>query len=378
MAEVSAKDVAALRKATGAGMMDCKKALEETDGDIERPRTGCARRASPGRASAPTARPTEGAVEVLVDGNVGVHRRAELRDRLRRQGRRVHRRGAGARASSSPSRATPTSARCRSRARPSASTSRSSPASSARTIELGRVVRFEAADGLLDGYKHIQNDRGTIGVLVELGGVDPSRREGAGGRARHRAAHRVRRAARTSRRDDVPADVVERERAVLEEQTPQRGQARASVAEDRRGPAQRRSTRTIVLLEQAFVKDPKSTIGKLVEGLGGDATRRAASPASRSARTSVRAHEWTSMPRASTAAWCSSSRVRRSPTRTIGFGIDADVVQRIAEEVAEARARARRRDRDRRRRRQHLAGHVAARPAAWTAPAPTTWACSPP
>ena len=36
--------------------------------------------------------------------------------------------------------------------------------------------------------------------------------------------------------------------------------------------------------------------------------------------------------------WCSSSRVRRSPTRTIGFGIDADVVQRIAEEVAEARA----------------------------------------
>ena len=33
-------------------------------------------------------------------------------------------------------------------------------------------MRFETADGLLDGYKHIQNDRGTIGVLVELGGVD--------------------------------------------------------------------------------------------------------------------------------------------------------------------------------------------------------------
>ena len=35
MAEYSAKDVAALRKATGAGMMDCKNALAETDGDIE-------------------------------------------------------------------------------------------------------------------------------------------------------------------------------------------------------------------------------------------------------------------------------------------------------------------------------------------------------
>jgi len=35
MADISAKDVAALRKATGAGMMDCKQALEETDGDVE-------------------------------------------------------------------------------------------------------------------------------------------------------------------------------------------------------------------------------------------------------------------------------------------------------------------------------------------------------
>ena len=32
----TAKDVAALRERTGAGMMDCKKALEETGGDIEK------------------------------------------------------------------------------------------------------------------------------------------------------------------------------------------------------------------------------------------------------------------------------------------------------------------------------------------------------
>jgi elongation factor Ts len=35
MADISAKDVKALREATGAGMMDCKKALAEADGDIE-------------------------------------------------------------------------------------------------------------------------------------------------------------------------------------------------------------------------------------------------------------------------------------------------------------------------------------------------------
>jgi elongation factor Ts len=36
MAEISAKDVKALREATGAGMMDCKRALEETGGDVEK------------------------------------------------------------------------------------------------------------------------------------------------------------------------------------------------------------------------------------------------------------------------------------------------------------------------------------------------------
>ena len=35
MSTISAKDVSELRKATGAGMMDCKKALVECGGDIE-------------------------------------------------------------------------------------------------------------------------------------------------------------------------------------------------------------------------------------------------------------------------------------------------------------------------------------------------------
>ena len=32
---ISAKDVKALRDLTGAGMMDCKKALQETSGDVD-------------------------------------------------------------------------------------------------------------------------------------------------------------------------------------------------------------------------------------------------------------------------------------------------------------------------------------------------------
>ena len=36
MAEIKAGDVAKLRKMTGAGMLDCKKALEETNGDFDK------------------------------------------------------------------------------------------------------------------------------------------------------------------------------------------------------------------------------------------------------------------------------------------------------------------------------------------------------
>jgi len=36
MSEVKTADIAKLRKLTGAGMMDCKKALEESNGDIEK------------------------------------------------------------------------------------------------------------------------------------------------------------------------------------------------------------------------------------------------------------------------------------------------------------------------------------------------------
>ena len=36
MSDITAQQVKELREATGAGMMDCKKALIETDGDFEK------------------------------------------------------------------------------------------------------------------------------------------------------------------------------------------------------------------------------------------------------------------------------------------------------------------------------------------------------
>jgi elongation factor Ts len=74
MAEISAKLVQELRQKTGAGMMDCKKALKETEGDIEQAIDWLRKKgiASAGKKSDRIA--AEGLVETYVqpDGKVGV------------------------------------------------------------------------------------------------------------------------------------------------------------------------------------------------------------------------------------------------------------------------------------------------------------------
>ncbi len=71
MANITAKDVASLRERTGVGMMDCKKALVEADGDVEKAivilrEKGLATQAKKaGRVAA------EGLVASIVEGNVG-------------------------------------------------------------------------------------------------------------------------------------------------------------------------------------------------------------------------------------------------------------------------------------------------------------------
>jgi elongation factor Ts len=139
-------------------------------------------------------------------------------------------------------------------------------------VGLGRVARFERADGIIDGYKHIQSDRGNIGVLVELGGVDP-----ADARAReiaHDVALHVASAApQYVARDDVPAEVVDKERAVLEELTRNEGkpeQAIPKIVEGRLNAFHK----NVALVEQPFIRDPKTTVGKLLRELGKEATVR--------------------------------------------------------------------------------------------------------
>ncbi len=136
-------------------------------------------------------------------------------------------------------------------------------------IEIGRVFRFDTSDGLLDGYKHIQNERGTVGVIVELGGVD--RGDAKAREAAHDIALHIASAApRYVTRDEVPAADVARERDIYEVQTREEGkpeQAWPKIIEGKLNGFYK----TVALVEQSFVKDNKQTIDAVVKSLGPEA-----------------------------------------------------------------------------------------------------------
>ena len=241
MADVSAKDVAALRKDPGAGMMDCKQALEENGGDIEAAKDWLRTKGKVAAGKRAGRSADQGAVDVLVDGGVGAI--VELTAETDFVAKGADFTGVVAEL-----------------------------AKLGENVALGRVSVFDGGDNLVDGYKHIQNGRGTIGVLVELGGVDKGDAK-AVEVAHDIALHAASAAPRWTTREEVPADVIEKERAVLEELTRNEGKpdnAIPKIVEGRLGGFYKEN----VLVEQAFVKDAKTTVGKLLEGLGKDATVR--------------------------------------------------------------------------------------------------------
>jgi elongation factor Ts len=69
--EISAGLVKELRELTGAGMMDCKRALQETEGDIDAARTLLREKGMASAGKRADRATTEGVVDTLVEGGVG-------------------------------------------------------------------------------------------------------------------------------------------------------------------------------------------------------------------------------------------------------------------------------------------------------------------
>ncbi|MGZ6979383.1 MAG: elongation factor Ts, partial [Acidimicrobiia bacterium] len=75
------------------------------------------------------------------------------------------------------------------------------------------------------------------------------------------------------RREDVSEDAIEKEREILTELTRNEGKPEAAIGKIVEGRLNG-FYKDYVLLEQGFVRDPKVTVGSLLEGLGADATVR--------------------------------------------------------------------------------------------------------
>jgi elongation factor Ts len=268
MADVSAADVAALRKTTGAGMMDCKTALTETGGDLDAAKDWLRSKGLAGASKRAGRAADQGAVEVLVDG--GVAAIAELTaetDFVAKSGDFTKTVATLARLAVEAG--TEDLAELEHEGSTLGEHVTQLAARLGENVAVGRVIVFETADGILDGYQHVQSGRGTIGVLVDLGGVDATDTE-ARTVAHDIALHIASAAPRYLTRDDVPADVLDKERAVFEELTRNEGKPEQAIPKIIEGRLNG-FFKDNVLTEQAFVRDPKQTIAKVLAAFNPDA-----------------------------------------------------------------------------------------------------------
>jgi len=256
MAEISAKDIGVLRRATGAGILDCKEALEATGGDFDAAVQWLREKGLDQAGKRSERENSEGAVSVVVLGD-GRQRGAivELKcetDFVAKSAEFV---------TLVDKLATACATDGTSALAAHADEVDSLKVTLKENIALGRVERFEAAEGsVLGSYLHIQADRGVNAVLVEVGG-------GSQKLAHDLAVHIAFTRPDYLRVEDVPAEVVATERKTIEAKSRNEGKPEAAmdkIVEGRlRGWYKERC-----LLEQDYVKDEKTTIKQLL----GDAT----------------------------------------------------------------------------------------------------------
>jgi len=267
MAEITAALVKALRDKTGAGMMDCKKALSETAGDIEgatdwlRTKGLAAAAKKAGRVAA------EGLVGVAVEGDRGavvevnsetdfVARNDQFQDFVGKVTRLGLESGGDLEA-------------LKAAAYPGGGRSVAEEltemiATIGENMGLRRAASLSAEGGVLASYVHAAAapGLGKIGVLVALkSGGDAGKLEAFG---RQLAMHIAATSPQSLAVADLDPAVVEREREVLKEQAIESGKP-PEIAEKMVEGRLRKFYEEVVLLEQTFVIDNETRIAKAVE-----------------------------------------------------------------------------------------------------------------
>jgi elongation factor Ts len=251
MPEFTAKDVQALRQSTGAGMMDAKKALQENGGDPEAAAKWLREKGLAKSAAREDRDNSQGTVAVsLVDDVAAI---AQLKcetdfvaksDQFSTLVQEI---------------ATIVAIEGTEAASKKAEAIDDMKVLLKENIELGEIVRFEAAEGnVIDTYVHRQDGRGVLGVIVELAG-------GTADLAHDIAVHIAFTKPKYLTNDEVPQAEADAERETLASITRAEGkpeQAIDKIVEGRLGAWYKDQ----VLIDQPYVKDDKQTIAQLLGG----------------------------------------------------------------------------------------------------------------
>jgi elongation factor Ts len=245
----TAKDVQNLRQATGAGMMDAKRALEATDGNMEDARQWLREKGLAASAKRDDRENIQGAIAMAVNGTAGaiVELKCETDFVASSDGFKAEAQtladlvlagGEGAVAQRSTQ-------------------LEDLKITLKEKIELGDVVRIEAAPGnVLDSYLHIQGGRGVNATLVEVA-------NGSQELAHDVAVHIAFARPKYLSRNDVPTDVVEKERQTLETLSRNEGKPEAALPKIVEGRLNG-FYKEVALLDQPYAKDDKQTISQLI------------------------------------------------------------------------------------------------------------------
>ncbi|HEX9815245.1 MAG TPA: translation elongation factor Ts [Myxococcota bacterium] len=268
MAEISAKSVKDLRNKTGAGMMDCKRALADAKGDIEKA-VELLRERGLAKAGKRGGRATsEGAVSIAIDGSVAAMLEVGCEtdfvartDVFVEFGKQLAEMVVKDASIDSPDSLLKVSIDGESVAdKVNAAISRLG-----ENIVVKRVARLDAgASGVAGGYVHAG---GNLGVVVTLA------TEGSGAELENLAKDLAMHVAAADPsplsvdRTGVDPALLDSERSIYRNQAIQSGKPEAVVDKIVEGRINKYLSE-VCLVEQAFVKDPDRSIGDLLRDVG--------------------------------------------------------------------------------------------------------------
>ena len=257
---VSATMVKDLREKTGAGMMDCKKVLTETDGDMEKAIELLRERGIAKAAKKSDRIAAEGIVTAYVSGDAKVGSVVEINSETDFVGKNEEFRAFASDIAEQVAVKAPASVEelltqkfIKDETKTVEEVLTGKIATIGEKITIRRFERFES-NGLVEKYIH---GDGKIGVLVEL---ENGNSELAKDRCMQIAAAKP----EYLKREDVPSERVDKEMEILKAQAMNEGKP-AEIAEKMVQGRIGKFYGEICLVEQAFVKNPDIKISNLLD-----------------------------------------------------------------------------------------------------------------